>query len=88
MARPDHLRLVVRSKLAAWVALLERRGYVADRPRVRARARRELGEALGYRSLTAARAVLGTEADVRASLALDGWLAALEDDDDLLGGDL
>ena len=78
-----HERLV-RAKIEAHAALLAARGYAFDERRLRARARRELGEALGYRSLTAARAALGSEADVRASLHLDGWFAALEDGGDLL----
>jgi len=82
----DHAGRIVRGKLHAYAATLAARDYTFDERRLRARARRDLGEALGYRSLTAARRALGSEADVRASLLLDGWFAALEDDDDLLGG--
>jgi|GEM_PF-4426252 len=83
----DHAARVVRGKLHAYAATLAADGYRFDERRLRARVRRTLGEALGYRSLTAARRALGSEADVRASLLLDGWFTALEDDGDLLRGE-
>ena len=82
--RPDHAERVVRAKLEAWAVLLEVRGYGADRRRLLARARRELGAALGFGSLTAARAMLGDEASVRAGTVLDDWLATLADTGDEL----
>ena len=77
--RPDHAERLLRAKLEAWAALLDARGYRADRHRLLARARRDLGTALGFRSLTAARVVLGDTALVRAGAVLDDWLAALAD---------
>jgi len=86
--RPDHAERLLRAKLEAWAALLDARGYRADRHRLLARARRELGAALGFRSLNAARVVLGDAALVRAGAVLDDWLVALADvGDELAVGD-
>ena len=74
-------------RLRAYAALLTIDVYRFDEHRLRARSSRQLGKALGYHSLAAARKARGSNADVRASLLLDGWFVALEDDD-LLEGSL